>query len=120
MSHTEDALADGASRLTRQHEIDIIKKLSHPNVVDLIAVVSSEGKDIFVMPLYERNLRQYVDKTVNVGNVDMDLTGSLCRQLIDAVQYLHEREQPIIHGDLKPENVMVETFRPPRDFKPER
>ena len=111
--HPKGSPAGG--QLIRQREIDLIKKLSHPNIVKLIKADSRRDTDHFVMPLYPMNLRKYVEGTFNVGDIDMDLVRCLCRQLVEAVQYLHEGERPIIHGDLKPDNIMVEDLRLPKE-----
>lgn len=31
----------------------------------------------------------------------------ILQQIVDALVYIHEREHPIVHGDLKPQNILI-------------
>ena len=108
--------ANDAQKVARQRELDVLKSLSHPNVIDLIATVFSDDRDLTVMKLYPMNLSQYVETTVTVGRVDVNVVRQLCKQLCEGMQYLHEflHSDSIIHGDITPSNVMLELLASPR------
>jgi len=85
-------------------EIDILKKVNHPNVLKLIEVFELDDSIALVMELVRGGELFY--KIVEKGNYSEKDAASIMLQLIDAVAYLHD--QGIAHRDLKPENLFCE------------
>lgn len=85
-------------------EIDILKKVNHPNVLKLIEVFELDDSIALVMELIRGGELFY--KIVEKGNYSEIDASRIMAQLIDAVAYLHD--QGIAHRDLKPENLFCE------------
>ena len=86
-------------------EVDVLKNLRHsylPQVIDFIE--SSDG--IFTVMDYidGESLQSMLDRGVKL---DEKRVQKYAAQLCEAVQYLHSQNPPIIHGDIKPDNVMI-------------
>ena len=83
-------------------EIDLLSRTTHPNIVDILDVVCSGGRQGIVLEHAGVTLKTYY--TELVGPV-VQWVG-LSRQLLDGVRFLHSRS--LIHCDLKPGNVAVQ------------
>lgn len=84
-------------------EAQLLASLSHPNIVTLIDVVRERGW--LVLELMQGNLRDRLGgRQMNIKSVRSTLI-----QCLRALQYLHERG--IIHGDIKPANMMIDERR---------
>ncbi|MEM9530245.1 MAG: serine/threonine-protein kinase [Pseudomonadota bacterium] len=82
-------------------EIQILARLSHPNIVSLIDGGSDQGVHYLVM--------QWIDGqplTAAAEDRSLDERLDLFAQLLDAVDHAHRRL--IVHRDLKPSNVLVD------------
>jgi len=87
-------------------EAQAITRLSHPNILPLIEFGEEHGVLYLVMPLArEGTLRDLL--TRRNGPLLPEEAIPLFTQLCDAVQYAHE--QGIIHRDIKPQNVLLQS-----------
>lgn len=86
---------------------DLINSLQHENIVRFIGVLYGTINEIpsFVMPLYEQNL---LEATVKKGYTAENKLGWV-KQIAAAMQYLHARQPPIIHGNLQASNVLLDS-----------
>ncbi len=96
-----------------QREIDIIKKVSHENLVDyvdnFIAEVDESPHHFLVMEYVEgRNLRKILEEKNKLSEDD---ALKYLLPILDGIEALHEEENGIGHGiihrDLKPENIII-------------
>jgi serine/threonine-protein kinase len=89
------------SRLAR--EVEIARRLEHPNIVRVHALGESEGLHFITMEYAEGStLRQLIDAG---GTLPVPVVLSLTKQLCRALQHAHERG--VIHRDVKPHNLVV-------------
>ncbi len=84
------------------HENTMIKKLSHPNIVECYDYIYIDGNSSYTV--YEL-LGDTLKKTTKMNTYTYQQIISIVKQMFDALEYLHN--QGIIHGDIKPENVLT-------------
>ena len=86
-------------------EIEMLKRLSHPHIVNIVDVIENEDTFIIVMDYIEgRDLMSVVQHS---GPQDPELVVKWMKQLCEVMSYLHSRKPPIIYRDMKPANVML-------------
>jgi calcium/calmodulin-dependent protein kinase I len=95
-----------------RREIQIMKQVDHPNILKLFEVFESEEEFFLVMELVDGKVRllfvclflcsicpqELFDKIVERGQYSEKDAANIVRQIISAVEYLHERG--IAHRDL--------------------
>ncbi|XP_039249814.1 calcium/calmodulin-dependent protein kinase type 1-like [Styela clava] len=87
------------------NEIDVLRKLRHPNIVRLIEIFSNPTQVCLVMQLVTGG--ELFDRILEKGQyTEKDASDVVC-QILDAVSYLHDAG--IVHRDLKPENLLYAT-----------
>ena len=84
-------------------ESQAVAMLSHPNIVNVYDVSTSEEADYIVMELIEGiTLKQYIEKK---GILNWKETLHFAIQIAKALEHAHSKG--IVHRDIKPHNVMV-------------
>ncbi len=84
-------------------EGEAVAMLSHPNIVQVYDVSSSDNADYIVMELIDGiTLKQYMEKK---GVLNWKETLHFSMQIAKALEHAHGRS--IVHRDIKPHNVMV-------------
>lgn len=86
-------------------EVDILKKLNHPNLPSIIDVIDSGDSFIIIMDYIEGNSLNNILK--EYGAQPQEKVVEWAKQLCDVLGYLHTRVPPIIYRDMKPSNVML-------------
>ncbi|CAD8052449.1 unnamed protein product [Paramecium primaurelia] len=85
-------------------EIQILKKVRHPNLVQLYEIIETP-KQLFLVMEYVNGgeLFDYIVQNQRIKDVEAIRFYS---QLISGIEYLHKLQ--IVHRDLKPENLILE------------
>lgn len=84
-------------------EIDILKYISHPNIIHLIDVVVS-GKSIYIILEYcGGDLSQFLQQ--NPRGINETVATNFTKQICEALKIFNELG--IIHRDLKPQNILM-------------
>ncbi|KAH7672810.1 Non-specific serine/threonine protein kinase protein [Dioscorea alata] len=86
-------------------EIDILKRIDHPNVISLHDIIKASGR-IYLVLEYCRggDLSMYIHRR---GRVPEDVARHFMQQLASGLMVL--RENNLIHRDLKPQNLLLST-----------
>jgi serine/threonine protein kinase len=87
-----------------QQEAKTAAKLDHPNIIPIYRVESEAGLNYFVMKYVNGNsLEQRLDQ----GPLPIDLARRILRDAAMALGHAHKRG--IVHRDVKPANIMLES-----------
>lgn len=86
-------------------ETDILKRLDHPHLPQIIDIIDSDESFIIIMDYIEGNsLKDLLDHNGAQAQEDVVEWG---KQLCDVLGYLHSRTPAIIYRDMKPSNIML-------------
>ncbi|KAG8753676.1 hypothetical protein FRC14_005819 [Serendipita sp. 396] len=93
-------------RLVR--ELDVWRSLEHPNIVPLLGYIDNMNRlPSPVSPWYRNgDASRYLERDGSRIGVKSRL--QLLRQIAAGLQYLHSQKPSIIHGDLKPGNILID------------
>ena len=85
-------------------EAQILSCLSHPGLPKIIDYYIVNGKSVLI--------REFVkgiplDELVSQRKLFEDEIVDICVQLCDILTYLHSQSPPVIHRDIKPQNVII-------------
>lgn len=98
---------DDTSRRTAQRELDALRKVNHPNIVQLLDAFDSHGRLHIVLEYIDKTLLDVVTKAWEEGRTGLPpvYIQRFMFQLLHGIAHLHSKG--IIHRDIKPENVLV-------------
>ena len=84
-------------------EIRIMSQIRHPNVIQFIAATANEKAEIMIVTEFIEtslnSLDTYRRREFNIGQIMKDVALALV--------YLHTHRVPIIHRDVRPENILL-------------
>jgi len=84
-------------------EVEILRKVKHPNIVGMKELFDSQKELYLVMELVTGG--ELFDKIVEKGQYTENEASIIVAKMLNAVSYLHELG--IAHRDLKPENLLL-------------
>ena len=85
-----------------QREAEVLASLDHPNIGPIHGIVESGGARALALALIEGPT---LADRIAAGPVPPEEALAIARQIIDALEYAHERG--VVHRDLKPGNVKI-------------
>ena len=88
-------------------EIEILKPLKHPNIISFIYCFYNDSKNeiVFITELFSGgSLSKYL---LEFKYPRLRLVKLWCQEILKGLQYLHEYKPPIIHRDIKCENIFI-------------
>ncbi|KFQ45792.1 Cyclin-G-associated kinase, partial [Nestor notabilis] len=97
-------------------EVCFMKKLSgHPNIVQFCSAASigkeesdtGQGEFLLLTELCKGQLVEFLKKIESKGPISCDTVLKIFYQTCRAVQHMHKQKPPIIHRDLKVENLLI-------------
>ncbi|MCJ1247299.1 hypothetical protein MMC30_004513 [Trapelia coarctata] len=91
----------------RFREINILKEMSHPNIIRLEKVYHTDSTlYIFEELITGGDLFSFIE--YKGGSVDEACTAVIVRQVLEALDYIHT--QDVVHRDIKPENILISSL----------
>jgi serine/threonine protein kinase len=105
-----DKKVNKAERQRFREEAEMLKKLQHPNIVRFYNYweTSEVGKKKNIVLVTELmlsgTLKSYLKR---FKKINPKVLRSWCRQILKGLSFLHSRDPPIIHRDLKCDNIFI-------------
>jgi serine/threonine protein kinase len=100
-----------SSRKDVKNEVNLLARLQHPNVVQLIGHTFNETQEVIVLERMEANLENYLTSCMqpNKEGPPLPLLGAvdIMLHIAEGMNYLHENH--VVHRDLKARNVLIST-----------
>jgi eukaryotic-like serine/threonine-protein kinase len=90
-------------------EASILSRLDHPNLPKVSDYFSTNNREYLVMDFVDgRNLQEILREQQQRGDFlrEHQVLG-WAGQLMDALEYLHDQDPPVLHRDIKPGNIKV-------------
>ncbi|KAG2182644.1 hypothetical protein INT44_005623 [Umbelopsis vinacea] len=88
-------------------EIQIMRSVKHPNVVQLISF--SESDEYYFLVLELCNGGELFHRIVQMTYFSEDLSRHVIKQVAEAIRHMHE-DCGVVHRDIKPENILFDTI----------
>lgn len=90
-------------------EASILAQLDHPKLPKVSDFFSEEGSDFLVMDYVPgRDLQQILEESRVAGRLlDEATVLAWTEQIVDALDYLHRQDPPVLHRDIKPSNIKL-------------
>ena len=100
-------IADNDSIKKIKAEIDILKPLKHPNIISFIYCFFNDSKNeiVFITELFSGgSLSKYL---LEFKYPRLRVIKLWCQEILKGLKYLHEFKPPIIHRDIKCDNIFI-------------
>lgn len=87
-------------------EVNILKNLNHRGIVRIVDIIVDQEYVYLVEDFVDGiNLEQLMSR---IGTLSQSMVIQIALELIDILKYLHNRPRPVIYGDLKPSNIIID------------
>ena len=84
-------------------EVEVLTRVSHPHVIEFHGSWAQDTKLVFITEVVESGDLQHFYAT---HSVKLKVIKKLARQVLDALHYLHSFSPPLVHRDIKCQNVL--------------
>ncbi len=90
-------------------EASTLARLDHPNLPKVSDYFSIDGREYLVMDFVEgRDLQEILQESQRRGEQLKEIQVlAWATQLLDALEYMHSQDPPVVHRDIKPSNIKV-------------
>jgi hypothetical protein len=102
-----DAMADARARIRR--EAEVLGRLDHPRIVELLDVVDDGGDVVLVMPWMQGG--SLADRVARFGPLAPDEIDRMADHLLGALAAAHRAG--VVHRDIKPSNILFDEHSRP-------
>ncbi|XP_010251399.1 PREDICTED: serine/threonine-protein kinase TNNI3K-like isoform X2 [Nelumbo nucifera] len=104
----KDSYSDPESINAFKHELTLLEKVRHPNVVQFVGAVTQNIPMMIVSEYHPKgDLGSYIQKK---GRLSPSKALKFALDISRGMNYLHEcKTGPIIHCDLKPKNILLDS-----------
>ncbi|KAL4226451.1 negative regulation of pancreatic juice secretion [Mactra antiquata] len=106
----QDKKWNKSERQRFREEAEMLKELQHPNIVrfyDSFEQVNARGRKVIILVtelMTSGTLKTYIKR---FRKINMKVLKNWCRQILKGLLYLHTRTPPVIHRDLKCDNIFI-------------
>lgn len=106
-STSEEELAQLADQF--RIEASTLARLDHPNLPKVSDYFADNGREYLVMDFVEgRDLHEILRETLRQNEfLDEQQVLGWAWQLLDALEYMHSQDPPVVHRDIKPANIKL-------------
>ena len=87
------------------NEAAIVQRVSHPHIVHTFGSTSSNGEFSLLMEFLEEDLDRWTTMKHQATPIERSEALDVLLQIAEAMQYLHQEK--VVHGDLKPQNILL-------------
>jgi len=111
-SRTPVAIKVSKSEIGDEHleefvnEAKLCSSLKHPNIVQFLGICIDDGT---ISLIYELMDNGSLTDVIRQGKLDLNLKLKILQQVASAMADLHERDPPILHRDLKSDNILLDS-----------
>ncbi|KAG0553818.1 hypothetical protein KC19_12G041700 [Ceratodon purpureus] len=95
-------------------ELEVVRRVSHPHIVYSFGVSSSPDKTQYslLMELLDGDLSILIEERIRLRGYKNPpfsriVSVDILLQIAKAMAHMHDLDEPVIHGDLKPQNILV-------------
>ena len=90
-------------RALLEAEVELLRAVRHVNIIDFYGSWATENAVVFITEIVESgDLRRFY----STHRVKLKVIKKWCRQILSALAYLHEHSPPVVHRDIKCENML--------------
>lgn len=91
-------------------ECEFFRVLKHPNIVEMFEVLFPENRSpVLIMELMYCDLQSYYKNSKSSPKVALDEVIRIMLDVGEGLKFLHDREDPIVHRDIKSNNILLDT-----------
>eukprot|EP00761_Pharyngomonas_kirbyi_P013150 gb/GECH01013177.1/.p1 GENE.gb/GECH01013177.1/~~gb/GECH01013177.1/.p1 ORF type:complete len:851 (+),score=233.65 gb/GECH01013177.1/:1-2553(+) len=98
---------DPEQRAKVHSEISILEQLHHQNIINIFDAFETKDKSyiVFVTEIMTSGtLREFI---ASAGKIRLKIVKNWCKQILRGLAYLHSHNPPVVHRDLKCDNIFM-------------
>lgn len=93
-----------------KRECTFLRELDHPNIVKLLDAIFPQGNlPVLITELLFCDLFTYYNNSKTTPKVSLDETINIMLDVGEGLKFLHVREDPIVHRDIKSRNILLDS-----------